>query len=1086
MLTREALRVWVLLGAATITWMAVASTAPADWPTYRHDAARSGVTDETVAPPLRVAWVHRPPQPPQPAWPPPASNDYWHKKHGLTPRVTYDRAYHVVVAGEAVFFGTSADDRLVCLDLDTGQSRWTFFAEGPVRLAPTVAGGRVYAGADDGRVYCLSASDGRLIWKRRIAEDDACCIGNGRLISRWPIRTGVAVRDGVAYAAAGLFPDSEGVYLAAYDAATGQPRWRRRIEHSPQGYLAATADRLVLPTGRTTPALFSRQDGKPLGVLKGQGGDHVQVAGSVIAAGPGDTGGALDLSDTTDGVQIINMIAMRVAIRSDDGYTLSQHGLAAIDWPTYVTTARRQTECRRRINKIKRKKDEASKAEVARLTKTCTDLSASLKACRKWQTPEQHASSLILAGPVLFAGGKDEVAAYRTADGQRCWSGKVNGQAYGLAAAGGRLLVSTDTGEITCFRPGGSTPSVPGHPKTGHPPSRAGGRGDPSGTRHTRTAKTILDAAGVRRGICLVLGAGTGRLARALAEASDLQVLGVEPDAAKVAEARRHLADAGLYGRRVAILHREGRLPYPPYMANLIVSGAALERGAPLTAMKGLWRLVRPCGGTLCLGPAADRQALDAWLQAAAGQGAETERLDRNGLWGLARRGPLPGTGEWTHGLADPGNTACSMDRLVGGPLRVQWFGRPGPDQMADRHHRNVSPLYKNGRLFVPGDNRVIVLDAYNGTPIWEKALPDSLRLGVFLDCSNMVVDAESLYVTALDTCHVFDIETGATRRHIALPQLDPNQPHEWGYVARAGELLVASGRLPKASYWQQSHQADSRLWGDAMRLVTSDYLVAMDARTGSRRWDYRSCRIINTTLAIGGGRVYFLENHSPKARENTSGRVRMIELLDGTNHLTALDLKTGRVLWQQPRDLRHLQHIAYLSYADDTLILSGNEYIEKRLWYHVYAIAASNGKVLWHHAHNSGYGSRGSHGEQNRHPTLVGDTVYAYPLAYTLATGKPVEEWRFARHGHGCGNISASLKSLFWRGGNPWRWDLGPDGRPHRLNTVTRPGCFINMIPAGGLLLIPEASSGCTCPFSIQTSIAYIPAESLEDDDEN
>ena len=29
---------------------------------------------------------------------------------------------------------------------------------------------------------------------------------------------------------------------------------------------------------------------------------------------------------------------------------------------------------------------------------------------------------------------------------------------------------------------------------------------------------------------------------------------------------------------------------------------------------------------------------------------------------------------------------------------------------------------------------------------------------------------------------------------------------------------------------------------------------------------------------------------------------------------------------------------------------------------------------------------------------------------------------------------------------------------------------------PAGGLLLVPEASSGCTCNFAIQTSLAFRP----------
>jgi hypothetical protein len=43
-------------------------------------------------------------------------------------------------------------------------------------------------------------------------------------------------------------------------------------------------------------------------------------------------------------------------------------------------------------------------------------------------------------------------------------------------------------------------------------------------------------------------------------------------------------------------------------------------------------------------------------------------------------------------------------------------------------------------------------------------------------------------------------------------------------------------------------------------------------------------------------------------------------------------------------------------------------------------------------------------------------------------------------------------------------------------ITCVSRPGCWINMIPAGGLLLIPEASSGCTCDFPVQTSLAFLP----------
>jgi len=67
----------------------------------------------------------------------------------------------------------------------------------------------------------------------------------------------------------------------------------------------------------------------------------------------------------------------------------------------------------------------------------------------------------------------------------------------------------------------------------------------------------------------------------------------------------------------------------------------------------------------------------------------------------------------------------------------------------------------------------------------------------------------------------------------------------------------------------------------------------------------------------------------------------------------------------------------------------------------------------------------------------------------------------------------------MFWRGHNPWMYDLRQKDGAIRLNKVARPGCWINIIPAGGLVLIPESSSGCTCGYALQSSMAYAPVES-------
>ncbi|MCH2580257.1 MAG: PQQ-binding-like beta-propeller repeat protein, partial [Planctomycetes bacterium] len=66
----------------------------------------------------------------------------------------------------------------------------------------------------------------------------------------------------------------------------------------------------------------------------------------------------------------------------------------------------------------------------------------------------KYSLTMNLAGDTVFAGGVDDVAAFRTSDGEQVWTGTVEGGVYGLAVADGALFVSTDQGRIACFRPG--------------------------------------------------------------------------------------------------------------------------------------------------------------------------------------------------------------------------------------------------------------------------------------------------------------------------------------------------------------------------------------------------------------------------------------------------------------------------------------------------------------------------------------------------------------------------------------------------------------------------------------------------------
>ena len=109
-----------------------------DWPKYQRDNQNSGVTMEQLAFPLSESWAFLPRQQPDPAWPAPAKADFWHEKTRLDPRVTYDRAFHVSVVANRVFFATSSNNKIYCLDATSGREIWSFYTEGPNRVAPVV------------------------------------------------------------------------------------------------------------------------------------------------------------------------------------------------------------------------------------------------------------------------------------------------------------------------------------------------------------------------------------------------------------------------------------------------------------------------------------------------------------------------------------------------------------------------------------------------------------------------------------------------------------------------------------------------------------------------------------------------------------------------------------------------------------------------------------------------------------------------------------------------------------------------------------------------------------------------------------
>ena len=1055
----------ILIGTYVVA--AVTQATAGDWPTYRGDVRRSGVSADTLRFPLVEGWRHQPEHAPDPAWPEsPAKLDVY-RKVGLSPTVTFDRAFQPVIADGRLYHGSSADDAVWCLDAKSGEMLWVFATEGPVRLAPTISKGRIYFGSDDGCVYCLRAADGSLVWRHRAVEPDRRLPGNGRMISLWPVRSSVAVDNGRAYFTAGLFP-SQGAFLCAVDAATGKPEWKRQVDISPQGYLLASTSHLFVPTGRAAPHVYRRDDGEQVAPFPGggqqragfpQGGGcfGILLEDSLVHAG-GEKGG-LEFIGAKNREKIITAPGIRLVARGEVAYILDVERLRAIHRARYVE-----------LNRLMRKKEKTPEDEERIAALQSPDEPAVL-----WEVSCSAPYAMILAGEHLLCGGDGHVVAYDAADGTKLWQGPVDGKAYALAVADETLYVGTDKGTIHSFADGQELSPQPALAL------------EDANAADKRTSwwdgfPELLGASAAGQGYCLWLGMNR-EFEHDLRARHQLQMVCVEPLEKEAIRWRRHFVE---HGQRIAIHHHSlKKLPYQDKTFNLIVGSVSTDSREVPTPAEEVFRLLRPCGGIVAVFGTADpesKQTLVQWGRDTI-PGWTVEALgDR--FVGHAQRGPLEGAGQWTHFYGDPGNSACSGDSLEFGPVDIQWFGRPGPRRMVDRHEKNMAPLYKDGRMFITGDNYVVAVDAYNGTVLWQRDVPESIRLGAFKNCGSMAVGQQCLYVASADTCLALDVRTGNQQNAFTAPKTSDNRRGEWGYVATVDNLLFGSTSKPGANWRIQDVDTQNLIWRDYQPVVTSDVLFAIDVESGKTAWSYRPTEgvIVNPTLAAGDGRVYCVESANQATFDVPDGRIKLDALFAGGARLVALDMRSGEVVWRKPVDLSKLEHVVFLSYAQETLVISGSRNVlvpgseKRRVRYDLWAIDAPSGKLLWNSTETPlpDHILQGPHGEQVQHPTIVGDVIYSTGFARRLRSGQPYDGWKWSKS-EKCGTISASASCVFSRFVTPRMFSLD-SGEYLPLTQVTRPGCWINILPAGGLVLIPEASSGCTCYFSLQTSVALAP----------
>ena len=979
-----------------------------DWPTYRADAARSGYTAEEIPNQIRLRWKFDPGTAPKPAW---VSSD----------RIEFDQAYHPVLAGGLLLFGSSAEDQVVALNVETGALAWRFFAEGPVRFAPTVWKDRVFVCSDDGWLYALGLRDGALLWKHRAGPGPERVLGNERMVSQWPARGGVVVKDDVVYYAGGIWP-SNGVYLHALDAQSGRPVWKNedtgRLEMkqphggavalsgvAPQGYLVASEDALVVPTGRAVPAVFERADGKlrfyKLSENQKLGGTRTLWTDAFFL-----NSGCLFNGATGE---ISAQLGMGAVVAVPGGVVRAEgRSIAEYRWQD--------------IQKVDRKGQAQKVRALEQVSMVPLDT---------------EISEFIVAGRELVVGCAGRVLAvdYK-AQKNVFWQHPVEGRVLGLAAADGRLAVSTDRGFIYLFdgKPGGEVVATSAR-------GSSGSVADPeAGLRGAKEwSAKIFEASKVREGFVVLVGAeDDGQLAQALAKETDLTVLCVEPDEQRARRARERLMREGLYGSRITVHCTEpGKTGYPGGFADLVV---VLGKSANEEDLLGEWRRIqRPFSGMVC--------------------------VERAGQLTVERKGAPAGAGNWTHQNGNAANTLCSDDEIVRGSLSMQWY-RDVEFEIANRHGQGPAPLVSNGLMVVSGVHGLCCLDAYNGRKLWEFSIPGFLLdydgihhdVGVGDTGGPYCIGGDSVYFKRGPVCVRLDLKTGKKLAEYRTPVAEDAKDRNWGLLAWDRGVLVGSIE-------NSAHSVSPRYELSQLR-TESVGLFAVHPDSGKILWRYEPQHSIrHNAVAIAGDRVYLIDKPLVEAdrvqKFDRNGRPfkRLPASEVPTGVLVALDARSGREVWRNAGEIWGTQLAVSERYG---VVLMNYKAIRHKFFElpsesggQLAGFEAASGRRLWQR--EAQYETR---------PVINDTKILAQGGAWDLKTGEPLE-WNFKRS-YGCSQISASKNMLLYRSATLGYMDITRSVGTENFGGI-RPGCWINAVPASGMVLVPDGSAKCTCSYQMR-----------------
>jgi len=387
------------------------------WPTYRHDAQRSGCTPGPVPAELRRRW-----------------------QVDLGGKLTSP-----TVAGGRVFVATPDDHRVAAIDADSGRTVWQFTTGGRVDSPPTLHKGRAIFGCRDGYVYSLRTSDGATAWRLQAARDDRRVVACGQLESVSPVHGSVLIRGDEMFLTAGRSSYLDGgIDLYRIAPATGKILSRTPI-YSPDpdtGRQPPQSAPAVMPGARSD---ILSADGSHVylrdmvfdhhGNKRPQGEPHLFTLTDFLD----DTwphrsywifGKRCSISTGCSG-RDRNLISGRLLVFNES--TIYGYARAKIHW------SNRLEDGAYRLFALKRGEDKMQWAKPASLQVRAMLLAG---------------ETLFVAGPAAGASdGSATLVAVSAADGTELAQVRLDAPPVfdGMAAAGGRLYISLQNGQLVCM-----------------------------------------------------------------------------------------------------------------------------------------------------------------------------------------------------------------------------------------------------------------------------------------------------------------------------------------------------------------------------------------------------------------------------------------------------------------------------------------------------------------------------------------------------------------------------------------------------------------------------------------------------------